>query len=112
VLNVTISESLAEEVRRAAALEHSTISSVVERALAEQLSWELIRLEGLAALDAYYRKHGYPTPEERAEAEAQVDEEHRLIEEALAAMDAEGWTPPPWLRTGRPGGGRRGQGVA
>ena len=64
VLNVTVDESLAEEVRRAAKLEHTTISSVVERALREQLSWELKRLEGIRAIDAYYQEHGYPTPEE------------------------------------------------
>ncbi len=90
VLNVTVDESLAEEVRRAAKLEHTTISSVVERALREQLSWELKRLEGIRAIDAYYQEHGYPTPEERAAAEARVDEEHRLAEEARAWNAAHG----------------------
>jgi hypothetical protein len=90
VLNVTVDESLAEEVRRAAKLGHTTISSVVERALREQLSWELKRLEGLRAIDAYYQEHGYPTPEERAEAKARVDEEHRLAEEARAYNAAHG----------------------
>ena len=33
VLNVTVDESLAEQVREAAKLDHTTISSVVERAL-------------------------------------------------------------------------------
>jgi Post-segregation antitoxin CcdA len=89
VLNVTIDESLAEEVRLAAALANSTISSVVEQALAEQLKWERIRRDGLKTIDEYYQQHGYPTEEEMAEAAAQVDEEHRLIDEALAAMDAE-----------------------
>ncbi len=70
VLNVTVDESLAEEVRRAAKLEHTTISSVVERALREQLSWELKRLDGIRAIEAYYEEHGYPTPEETAAAEA------------------------------------------
>ncbi len=78
VLNVTVDESLAEEVRRAAKLEHTTISSVVERALREQLSWELKRLDGIRAIEAYYDEHGYPTAEEMAEAEARVAEEHRL----------------------------------
>jgi uncharacterized membrane protein YccC len=100
VLNVTISESLAEEVRMAAALGHTTISSVVERALEEQVGWEITRLEGLAAIDAYYRQHGYPAPEETAAAEAQVAEEEQLLEEALAAMAAEGkW--PAGRRVGR-----------
>ena len=100
VLNVTISESLAQEVRMAAVLGHTTISSVVERALEEQVGWEITRLEGLAAIDAYYREHGYPTPEETAAAVAEVAEEERLLEEALAAMAAEGkW--PAGRRVGR-----------
>ncbi len=90
VLNVTISESLAAEVRRAAALEHTTISSVVERALAKQVSWELKRLDALAAIDAYYQEHGYPTAEEKAAARARVDEEYRLMDEARARNAARG----------------------
>ena len=97
MLNVTVSESLAEEVRQLAALEHATVSSVVERALAEQVSWEIIRARGLAAIDEYYQQHGYPTPEERAQAEAEVAEEHRLIDEARAEMGPEGWVPPRWF---------------
>jgi predicted transcriptional regulator len=88
VLNVTVSESLAEDVRRTAKLEHTTISSVVERALRQQLSWELKRLDGIRAIEAYFDEHGHPTPEEMAEAEAQVAEEHRLIDEARAVMAA------------------------
>jgi uncharacterized membrane protein YccC len=107
VLNVTISESLAEEVRMAAALGHTTISSVVERALEEQVGWEITRLEGLAAIDAHYREHGYPTPEETAAAQAQVAEEERLIDEALAAMAAGG----KWPAEGRAGRRRRGGAV-
>jgi predicted transcriptional regulator len=90
VLNVTVDESLAEDVRRAAKLEHTTISSVVERALREQLSWELKRLEGIRAIEAYYEEHGHPTPEVVAEAKARVDEEHRLAEEARAYNAAHG----------------------
>jgi len=89
VLNVTIDESLADEVRLAATLANTTISSVVEQALAEQLKWERIRRDGLKAIDEYYQEHGYPTEEEMAEAAAQVAEEERLIDEALAAMEAE-----------------------
>ena len=88
VLNVTVSESLAEDVRRTAKAEHTTISSVVERALREQLAWELKRLDGIRAIDAYYQEHGYPSPEVVAQAEADVAEEHRLIDEARAAMAA------------------------
>jgi hypothetical protein len=90
VLNVTVSESLSEDVRRAARLEHTTISSVVERALAKQVSQELKRLEGLAAIDAYYQEHGYPTAEQEAASKARVAEEHRLIEEARARNAAHG----------------------
>jgi post-segregation antitoxin (ccd killing protein) len=96
VLNVTISESLAEEVRMTAALGHTTISSVVEKALADQMDWELTRQRGLAAMDAYYREHGYPTAEEREQADADVAEEERLIHEAQAEMGDQDWMPPAW----------------
>jgi hypothetical protein len=89
VLNVTVSESVAETVRQIAALEGTTISSVVERALADEVRWERKRREGLAAIDEYYREHGYPTSEEMAEAEARVAEEHRLIDEARAELAAQ-----------------------
>ena len=88
VLNVTVDESLAEEVRRAATLEHTTISSVVERALRQQLAWELKRLDGIRAIEEYFEEHGYPTPEEDARAAARVAEEHRLLDEARAVMAA------------------------
>jgi hypothetical protein len=90
VLNVTVDESLADQVRQAAKLEHTTISSVVERALRQQLSWELKRLEGIRAIDVYFQEHGYPTAEEMAEADARVDEEHRLAAEARAYNAAHG----------------------
>jgi predicted transcriptional regulator len=96
VLNVTVSESLAEDVRRTAKQEHTTVSSIVERALRQRLAWELRRLDGIRAIDAYYQEHGYPTPEEMAAAEVQVAEEERLIDEARAynaehgATDARG----------------------
>ena len=86
VLNVTVSESVADTIRMIAQTEGTTISSVVERALAEQVFWDRKRTEGLAAIDAYYQEHGYPTAEESAAAEAQVAEEHRLMDEALVAM--------------------------
>lgn len=89
VLNVTIDEHLAAQARLAAALANTTISSVVERALAEQLKWERIRRDGLKAIDEYYQQHGYPTEEERAEAVAQVAEEERIFDEVDAAREAE-----------------------
>jgi predicted transcriptional regulator len=89
VLNVTVSESIAAAVREAAAGSDSTISSVVERALAEHLAWERKRLDGIAAIDEYFREHGNPTPEEQAEAEAYVDELIRLHEEARKAIAEE-----------------------
>jgi hypothetical protein len=76
VLNVTIDEHLDAEARLTAALANTTISSVVEQALAEQLKWERIRRDGLKAIDEYYQA-GYPTEEEMAEAAAQVAEEER-----------------------------------
>ena len=95
VLNVTVDESLAEEVRRAAKLEHTTISSVVERALRQQLAWELRRLDGIRAIEEYYQEHGYPSPEVIAQAEADVAEEERLAEEARAWNKAHGRAFPP-----------------
>lgn len=94
VLNVTVSESIAAAVRRLAAQEKSTISSVVERALARNLYWELKRREGLAAIDEYYREHGRPDPEDLAAAEAWVDELEREFAEARQAGGR---------RPGRPG---------
>jgi len=88
VLNVTVDESLAGQVRETAKFEHTTISSVVERALRQQLAWELKRIDGIRAIEEYYDQHGWPTVEEMAEAEAQVAEEHRLIDEARALMAA------------------------
>ena len=58
VLNVTIDEHLAAEARLTAALTNTTISSVVEQALAEQLKWERIRRDGLKAIDEYYQELG------------------------------------------------------
>jgi predicted transcriptional regulator len=90
VLNVTVAESLADAVRQSAAARGTTISSVVEAALAEQIKWDTIRLDGLAAAREEYEETGhYPTPEELAAAKAQVDEEMRLLAEARAAMAAE-----------------------
>lgn len=85
VLNVTVPESMAEAVRSAAASRNVTISSVVEAALAEQLKWYKIRADGLAAMDELYQQIGYPTPEQVAAAKAEVDEEVRLLHEALEA---------------------------
>lgn len=95
VLNVTVSGSLAEEVRETARLENSTISSVVERALRQQLAWELRRLDGIRAIEEYYQEHGYPSPEVIAQAEADVAEEHRLADEARAWNKAHGRVFPP-----------------
>ncbi|HEY2549640.1 MAG TPA: hypothetical protein VGI64_03590 [Streptosporangiaceae bacterium] len=82
VLNITVDESLASAVRGEAAARKTTISSVVEEALAAQLERFRLRHEGLAAIEEYYREYGYPTPEEVAEADARVAEDERLIAEA------------------------------
>jgi len=83
VLNVTVAESLAESVRHDAAIHGTTISSVVEAALAEYIRREKIRADGLAAGQEEYEETGYyPTPEAEAAAAAKVAEEIRLIAEA------------------------------
>jgi predicted transcriptional regulator len=85
VLNVTVAESLADAVRHDAAARGTTISSVVEAALAEHIRREQIRADGLAAGQEEYEEMGYyPTPEEEAAAAAKVSEEIRLIVEARA----------------------------
>jgi post-segregation antitoxin (ccd killing protein) len=82
VLNVTVDESLAADVRSAAKSRGSTISSVVEEALRESLEWERIRREGMAAIEEYFDEHGWPSPEIQAQALAEVEEAERLIDEA------------------------------
>lgn len=98
VLNVTVSESLAEDVRRTAKREHTTISSVVERALREQLAWELKRIDGIRAIEEYYQEHGYPSPEVIAQAEADVAEERHRAAETRAWNRAHGrvFRPEDW----------------
>jgi hypothetical protein len=87
VLNVTVAESIAADARAEAAENGTTISSVVEKALAEHLKWFRIRQEGLAAIEEDYRENGYPTPEEVAAAKARVDEEERLVAEMRARRE-------------------------
>jgi post-segregation antitoxin (ccd killing protein) len=82
VLNVTVDESIAAEVRQAASTQGVTISSVVEEALRDALEWDRIRREGIAAIHEYYDEHGWPTPEEAAAAEAEVIQAERLLDEA------------------------------
>jgi predicted transcriptional regulator len=85
VLNVTVAESLADAVRHDAAAQGTTISSVVEAALAEHIRRELVRKEGIEAGREEYEETGYyPTPEEEAAAVAKVAEEMRLIAESRA----------------------------
>jgi post-segregation antitoxin (ccd killing protein) len=88
ILNVTVDESIAADVRRTAETEGVSISSVVEEALREHLRWEHIRLRGIAAIEQYYEEHGWPTADEQAEAQAKVDEAHRLLDEARARNEA------------------------
>jgi post-segregation antitoxin (ccd killing protein) len=82
VLNVTVAESIAAAARDKARELGTTVSSVVEEALAEQLKWFKIRQEGLAAMAEYFDEHGWPTAEQWAAADARIAEEDRLVEEA------------------------------
>jgi hypothetical protein len=88
ILNVTVDESLAAIVRQTAEREEVSISSVVEEALREHLEWEHIRRRGIAAIEEYYDQHGWPSPEVQAQAQAEVDEAHRLLDEAHARNEA------------------------
>jgi hypothetical protein len=88
VLNVTVDESIAAVVRQMAEQEGVSISSVVEEALREQLEWEHIRRRGIAAIEEYYDQHGWPSPEVQAQAQAEVEEAERLLDEARARNEA------------------------
>jgi hypothetical protein len=87
VLNVTVDESVAADVRLAAAARGSTISSVVEEALRKHLEWENIRRRGIKAIEEYYDEHGWPSPEVQAQARAEADEAIRLLDEAHARAE-------------------------
>jgi post-segregation antitoxin (ccd killing protein) len=82
VLNVTVAESIAAATREQARELGTTVSSVVEEALAEHIEWCKRRQRGIAAIEAYFDEHGWPTAEEQAANEAQLAEERRLIAEA------------------------------
>jgi hypothetical protein len=82
VLNVTVAESIAAATREQARELGTTVSSVVEEALAEHIEWFKRRQRGIAAIEAYFDEHGWPTAEEQAANEAQLAEERRLIAEA------------------------------
>jgi hypothetical protein len=84
VLNVTVSESVADAVRREAATQGVPISSVVEAALAEQLKWARLRADGIAAVEEEFNETGWPTPEEMEAARIRVDEQIRMLREMLA----------------------------
>jgi hypothetical protein len=87
VLNVTVAESIADAIRRRAAVDGVTISSIVEAVLARELEWYKIRANGLAAMDELYQQIGRPTAEEEAAAAAWVDNANRLLDEARAAEE-------------------------
>lgn len=82
VLNVTVAESIATATREQARQLGTTVSSVVEDALAEHIAWFKRRQRGIAEVNAYFDEHGWPTVEEQAEIDAQMAEERRLIAEA------------------------------
>jgi hypothetical protein len=88
ILNVTVDESIAAVVRLTAEKEGVSISSVVEEALREHLEWEHIRRRGIAAIEEYYDQHGWPSPEVQAQAQAEVEEAERLLDEARARNEA------------------------
>jgi post-segregation antitoxin (ccd killing protein) len=82
VLNVTVDESIAAATREQARELGTTVSSVVEDALKEHVEEYKRRQRGIAAIEAYFDEHGWPTAEEQAETDAEMAEERRLIAEA------------------------------
>ncbi|WP_328769929.1 hypothetical protein [Streptomyces sp. NBC_00286] len=79
--SVSLDAELGTAVRQYAAAEDEQISAVISRALEQYLDKRRIVREGLRAMDEYFDEHGWPTPDEQAEARAWVDdlfaEEHR-----------------------------------
>ncbi len=82
VLNVTVDESIAAATREHARQLDITVSSVVEDALKVHIEEFKRRQRGIAAIEAYFDEHGWPTAKEQAEIDAEMAEERRLIAEA------------------------------
>ncbi|MEV6168174.1 hypothetical protein AB0L99_08105 [Streptomyces sp. NPDC051954] len=72
--SVSLDAELGEALRQYAAAEDEQISAVVSRALEQYLDKRRILREGLRAMEEHFDEHGWPTPEERAEAGAWVDD--------------------------------------
>lgn len=79
--SVSLDVELGTALRQYAAAEDEQISAVISRALEQYLDNRRVIREGLRAMDEYFDEHGWPTPEEQAEAQAWVDNlfgaEHR-----------------------------------
>lgn len=79
--SVSLDAELGTALRQYAAAEDEQISAVISRALEQYLDNRRVIREGLRAMEEYFDEHGWPTPEEQAEAQAWVDdlfrEEHQ-----------------------------------
>ncbi|MCX5332553.1 MULTISPECIES: hypothetical protein [unclassified Streptomyces] len=72
--SVSLDAELGEALRQCAAAEDEQLSVVVSRALEQYLDKRRILREGMRAMEEHFDEHGWPTPEERAEASAWVDD--------------------------------------
>jgi len=71
--SVSLDAELGTALRQYADAQGEQISAVVGQALEQYLDNRRVIREGLRAMDEYFDEHGWPTPEEQAEAQAWVD---------------------------------------
>lgn len=71
--SVSLNADLGEALRQCAEAEDVQISAVVSRALEQYLDKRRIIREGMRAMEEHFDEHGWPTPEEMAEAHARID---------------------------------------
>jgi len=72
--SVSLDAELGRALRQYAEAQDEQISAVVSQALERYLEDRRVIREGLQAMEEYFDEHGWPTPEEQAEAQAWVDD--------------------------------------
>ncbi|GHE45513.1 hypothetical protein [Streptomyces capitiformicae] len=72
--SVSLDAELGKALRQYAEAQGEQISAVVSQALEKYLDDRRVIREGLRAMEEYFDEHGWPTPDEQAEAQAWVDD--------------------------------------
>ena len=72
--SVSLDAELGKALRQYAEAQDEQISAVVSQALEKYLDDRRVIREGLRAMEEYFDEHGWPTPDEQAEAQAWVDD--------------------------------------